>query len=118
MTAKELATMLNGREMGNEITPKEVEAAREAGLVVVFGSSNDCAEFRGAIDSEESCYDGGDIGIAAWGISLVAKIEAVWNDRGNPCWTYETDIPHETFEIYEDGELFCIGIVFSTKDLT
>ncbi len=45
------------------------------------------------------------------------SLKAVWDDTGNPCWTYETDIPHETFEIYEDGELFCIGIVFSTKDL-
>ncbi len=135
MTAKELATMLNGREMRNEIARNEAEAAREAGLVVAFGYSDDCVQFYGAINGEADCYDGGDIYVTASGIldecdcgnercpyitaakESASKIKAVWNDEGNPCWTYETDVPHETFEIYEDGELFCVGIVFSTESL-
>lgn len=32
-------------------------------------------------------------------------------------WTYKTEIPHEEFNIWEDGELYCVGIVFSIKDL-
>ena len=41
----------------------------------------------------------------------------MWHDEGGPCWTFETDIPHETFTIMEDGEPWCIGMVFSMKDL-
>ena len=37
-----------------------------------------------------------------------------WNQA---TWSYETDIPHETFKIWEDGELFCIGLVFSIEDI-
>ena len=45
-------------------------------------------------------------------------ITAVWCDpESGASWSYKTDIPHETFNIYEDGELFCIGIVFSIDDL-
>ena len=32
-------------------------------------------------------------------------------------WTYRTDIPHETFMIYEDGEPYCRGIVFNIDDV-
>ena len=32
-------------------------------------------------------------------------------------WCYKTDIPHETFMIYDDGEPYCRGIVFSIEDL-
>lgn len=45
------------------------------------------------------------------------SVQAVWHNNGGPCWTFETDIPHETFNIYEDGELFCVGIVLSVEDL-
>ena len=51
-------------------------------------------------------------------------IEAFWcNDEIRDelgeiiTWTYETDIPHETFMIYEDGDSYCRGIVFSINDI-
>lgn len=44
-------------------------------------------------------------------------IKAVWHDEGGPCWTFETDIPHEIFTIFEDGEPFCEGIVFSMEEM-
>lgn len=40
-----------------------------------------------------------------------AIVEAVWDNDGYS-WTYKTDIPHETFEVLEDGEKYCRGIVF------
>ena len=58
MTAKELAEMLSGRETGNETTPREGLSARDAGLVVVYGYSDDNVEFRGAIDEEVGAYEG------------------------------------------------------------
>lgn len=138
MRAKELAEMLTGRDITEEITSSEIHLAEDNDLVVVFGYSDDNVEFRGAIDDEVGCYGGDTIYITRKGVfndpdcqeserescpfyaaakKLAGQIEAVWHDIGGPCWTFETDIPHETFEIFEDGELWCVGIVFSISDI-
>ena len=138
MTMKELASLLSGREITKEITHDEERQAAAAGLVVVFGYSDDSMEFRGAVDGEAYCFDGGPAYLGKAGIleepacsgaedckcpyfdaarKKAKAIKAVWHDEGGPCWTFETDIPHETFNIYEDGELFCVGIVFSVDSL-
>ena len=126
MTAKELAERLNGRQYGDEIIRAEAQLAKESGLVVVYGYSDDNMEFEGAIHDEFPCYDGGTayIGKEKETYSLkdcqtdgARAIHALWCAPGMPAWSYETDIPHETFNIYEDDELFCIGIVFSLEDL-
>lgn len=135
MTAAELAAKLDGREIGTEISKAESNAAKDAGLVVVYGYSDDNVEFAGAIDDEVGAYDGGTIHLTSTGIlqepdcgnndcpyfarerDKAAVIKAVWHNGGGPCWTFETDIPHETFTIVDDGEPWCIGIVFSMADL-
>jgi len=136
MTAKEMAEILDGREYGDEMTQGEELEARKSGLVVVFGYSDDGVELDGAIYDEVSCYDGGgfyvtkdrvwsgpDCGNDRCEFYQAAKkeaklITAIWCDpESGASWSYKTDIPHETFNIYEDGELFCIGIVFSIDDL-
>lgn len=44
-------------------------------------------------------------------------IEAVWcPDEPDCSWAYKTDIPHVTFDVVEDGELYCRGIVFRLAD--
>ena len=123
ITAKELAHLLDGREYGNEISAREAEWAKESGLVVVYGYSDDNMEFNGALYDEVGCFEGGVAFVTrdnVYGDSEcprgARRIEALWNDSGSPCWTYKTDIPHETFGIYEDGELFCVGIVFRIED--
>ncbi len=137
MTAKELAAMLSGREYGMEISREEEQQAKAAGLVVVYGYSDDNVELRGAIDAEVGAYDGTTIHITPEGLleepacgiaenvecpyfaaakSAAKTIDAVWGRGGTP-WTFETGIPHETFTIFEDGEAFCKGIVFSMEDV-
>ena len=106
MTIFEFADGLNDREYLNEITPLEEQRAKELGFVVVFGYSDDNAEFRGAIYDEIGCYNGGRVYEQG---SLY--IDAVWCG-GDYCWTYNTNIPHAVFDIYEDGEKYCEGIVF------
>lgn len=59
MTAAELAALLNGREYRKEMSRDEEQVAKAAGLVVVFGASDDLMELRGAISDEVGCYDGG-----------------------------------------------------------
>lgn len=61
MTKESLAAELNGREYGSEISRAEEKAAKAAGLVVVFGYSDDNVEFRGCIDDEVGAYDGAKI---------------------------------------------------------
>ena len=106
MTAKELAEMLSGRKYGMEITSEEARAAKDAGLVVVYGYSDDNVEFAGAIDGEVGAYDGATIHLFQNGILLepecgiaeniecpyfsAAKraaetIKAVWHDKCGPC---------------------------------
>ena len=131
MTIQEFAKMLDGREMGEEITIVEKEQAKKLGFVVVYGYSDDNTEFEGAIDEEVGCYEGDEIHLDTNGIfeeceeeckySQLAKkkckvIEAVWDKEGYS-WVYATDIPHATFDIMEDGEKFCRGIVFDIKSL-
>jgi len=132
MTIQEFAKMLDGREMGEELTPVETEQAKKLGLVVVYGYSDDNAEFEGAIDDEVGCYEGDDIYLNQDGIfeeceedckySKIAKenckvITAIWDDGSGISWKYGTDIPHAEFDVMEDGEVWCRGIVFDIKSL-
>ena len=128
------AARLNGNLMGDEITQKEQADAKKAGLVVVFGYSDDYTLFRGVIRDEAGL---GAIRITKSGNILeedrmdtlnelvedgtlsggdspkFSVIIAKFDDHHH----YDTDIPHATFDIMEDGELFCRGIVFSISDL-
>ena len=135
MTAKELTNMLDRREAGNEIGGPVLCWAKESRLVVVYGYSDDNVEFRGAIDDDVGAYNGTTIYLTPDGIlqepdcgqddcpyfakerEKAKTIKAVRHDEGGLCWTFETDIPHETFTIIEDGEPWCIGIVFSMEDV-
>ena len=122
---KSWAERLNGREYGSEITTVEAAEAKRDGIVVVFGYSDDNMEFVGALNDEVGCFEGGIASVCEFGVygkevpfnTKLDEIKAVWNDAGSPAWSYETDIPHEKFNIYEDGELYCKGIVFSMDDL-
>lgn len=139
MTHQELAAILNGREYGDEITKAEEVQAQLSGLVVVFGYSDDNVEMRGAIHDEVGCYEGGVIGFNARGpvpkpdrderevlekfgvleqvLNSTVSFEAKWCDEpGGPSWTYEAAFPHSTFEVMEDGGVYCRGMVFSLKE--
>lgn len=135
MTSKELAALLDGNNYYSEITNEQETIAADSGLVVVFGYSDDNVELRGAIDDEVGAYGGTTFHVTRNGVlhtpdcggaeceyfaiakKRAAEIKAIWHDTGDACWTFETQIPHKTFRVYENGELFCIGIVFSAHDL-
>lgn len=123
MTAKELAQQLDGTELGSEVTSDIRTAAKDAGLVVVYGASDDLMEFDGAIYDEIDGYGGGNAYIDHEGVWEAdcsknrRRIRAIWCPPSGGSWTYKTDIPHETFRVYEDGELYCTGIVFAMEDV-
>lgn len=131
LTAQDAAKQLNGCEYGSEGSRELWAAMTAAGLVAVFGASDDLMEFRGAIDDELSAYDGTTALVTTAGLfeacgdnckfSLAAQkqaveIDALWCDEDDISWTYETDIPHATFDVMEDGAVYCRGIVFALAD--
>lgn len=144
MTPQELAALLHCNRIGDEITSAQANAAKGAGLVVVFGASDDLVELRGAIDDELGAYDGSTFRVCGDGLlkpwpkdsgeepldeedaeryfkrkaAGFKEIEARWAPKdADLSWDFKTDIPHATFDVMEDGEVFCRGIVFALKDV-
>lgn len=138
MNIKEFAAKLNGCQYGEEDKDGAFELAKEHGFVIVFGASDDLMEFRGAIRDESGGYEG-------W-VALIDKdgvlpdfegleadeaeaekyfnrkrssktIEALWCSDYEYAWKYETDIPHEKFNVLGDGDYYCEGIVFHVSEL-
>ena len=139
MNAKELAALLAGREYTREISREEEAQAKAAGLVVAFGASDDLLELRGAVHDEAGAWGGCRVRVDRAGLvpdfenvdrddegelrryfkreGGGIEIEAIWEGEPGYSWIIKTGIPHETFEIVEDGEPYCRGIVFALADL-
>lgn len=131
MEIKEFAQMIDGKQYGYpQFTKEELQIAKDNGFVIVYGASDDLMEFDGAFEDEIGCFNGGKAWICkdrtTYGLITddCRCIEALWCDADVKdendnviTWTYRTDIPHETFMIYEDEETYCRGIVFSINDL-
>lgn len=50
LTVHSVAAQMDGREYSGEISKQEERQLKEAGLVVVFGYSDDNLELRGVVD--------------------------------------------------------------------
>lgn len=139
ITKEELAVFLDGNEYGSEVSAGDDGVARESGLVIIFGASDDLVELRGAINDEIGAYSGTTFKIDRKGVlpsfeQVVEQgeddcedyfarkphaqpIEAIWSDVEGYAWTFKTDIPHAEFDIMDGGEKFCRGIVIDMADL-
>lgn len=112
MKLREFADLLTDRDYGREITEEEEALAKELGFVVVFGYSDDNAELRGAIDDEIGCYNGGLLTHK----KLRGTILAEWCPEDIDCsWHFSSDMPSEKFYVFEDGDLYCVGIVIDNN---
>lgn len=124
------ASRLNGRNYGCEMTDAESVEAKAARLLVVFGASDDLTEFRGIIHDEVGAYDGEDHFIlqlkGQWAVfdgdpeeAKGVLIGALWcpDDLRETSWLIKPSVPHATFDILEDGELYCRGAVIDESDL-
>jgi hypothetical protein len=140
---EELAARLNGREYTKEITHEEEAAAKAAGLVVIFGASDDLVELRGAIYEEVGAYDGTELYISKGELlidpdrderEVLAKfgfldrimarrkaalcIRASWCDQGYSWFIRVSGLaPHSHFDIIEGEDKFCRGIVIDLKEV-
>jgi hypothetical protein len=126
VTKEELAAKLNGREYNHEITKEEEAEAKANGLVVIFGSSDDLMELRGAIYNEiggtdtayltpkglpaNKCYNDDCPYFQKILDGIKDRVTAIW-DEEEYSFVYETTMPHATFDIMEEGFKYCRGIV-------
>lgn len=143
MTKEQFAQLLNGRTYGNEITSEEEDLAKENGLLICFGASDDLLEMRGIIYEEYGTYEGGTTllvqkktGISAIDLDKYNElmeilkdndfeldikripIKSEWCPSDLKCsWRISTTIPHATFDIMEDDGLYCRGIVMHISDI-
>lgn len=126
MDAKAFAAILNGNQYTDEITEQQEAIAKENGLVVAFGGSDDLLELRGAIHDEFGAYNGTEIWfvkskfvdghdlatLEAYGVKPDRSIKAIWCPDGlDTSWLIET-ADGAPFDIYEGDELYCRGVVF------
>ena len=145
MNKVEFAELINGCEYRNELTKEQEQLAKENGLVVVFGASDDLMEFRGAIYEETGAWDGGKAMIVkkkggkidVLSESDYEEVQGLIDDKEldlqinfveviaewcpkelpNTSWLMKTDLPHATFDVMEDGELYCRGIVIERYEI-
>lgn len=140
MTHEEFAALLNSREYMQEITDEESDLARQLDLLVVFGYSDDCVEFRGVIDDECGVYKFGidGVGRAARIIPLEIDYQEVEllekfnvlkavKDKQSNCitiepfhtsdgWIFHTNASaYSTFTVMEEGQVFGKGLVIDMK---
>jgi hypothetical protein len=114
LTKELLAVALNGRESPFDLTAEEQAQAKLAGLLVIFGDVEKMV-FRGARSDELDTSNGGHALLAPEPNSK--WVEALWCAGDDATWTYKTDVPHATFEVMDDGIVYCRGLVISVADL-
>ena len=144
MKKEELAQLLNGRQYEEKMTYQEHLQARKNGLLYCYGYSYDLLELRGIIYNRVSFCGGGSIflykdkdhKIAILGESNYDEIKEIlegynidfilpkipikiqWCPEELDCsWLITTNIPHATFDIYDDDKLYCRGIVLELTDI-
>lgn len=139
MTKEEAAKLLNGREYRSEMTQAEEAMFRDAGLIIAIGQSDDIGGFFGALSDEIGAYGGATAPLCLVGGALVirekqenerALIKAGWTppkeiasvrfdwcpEGFNGSWRVTSNVPYSTFDILEDGERYCQGIVISRSE--
>jgi hypothetical protein len=135
MNITEVAELLNGvqyAEEGKILSLEFCKKLRDEGIVVVRGYSDDLIEFDGAISDE---FGADKIWINSDGIihsececvncpyfQKILKnakyfIDPKWCETPEYAWTYDTNIPHDTFDVMEDEDKYCKGLVFKLSDL-
>ena len=132
--AKELAQRLVGTKYPIYFKDEDIMFAKANGLVIVSGYSDDSCYLEGVICEEVGCFGGGEVFFINGEISYISGYESFTKEQlnsivrlkiewGSPnekfTWTYKFNqkIPVEKFEVYDDDEAYCEGIIFRVSDL-
>ncbi len=145
MKKEELAAKLNGREYPFELSVGEITEAKESEFVILYGASDDLLEFAGSIYDELGAYNGKTATITADGKIIeniqnghvdcdeaascfffkewlarqkTFTVKAEWCPKEPKCsWLITASVPGAAFDIMEDGELFCRGLVIDMNEV-
>lgn len=145
LSKERLAEILNWRQYRDEMSKEQEEVAKASDLVVIFWYSDDWVEFRWAINDEIWAWNWTQFFIRGKKIiekgiledtlrevendfewyfkELVnkdlenSKIINVEYDTDWYAWKINTELPHSTFDIMEDDEKFCRGIILDLNEL-
>lgn len=141
MTPNQLASLLNGIDVNEEITKDTLQIAKENGLVIVFVTPQNTVVFCGAISDYITVPTktssiivfsggGGDATVCTLnpfdcqtGKKYISAIPERRNKiyctarGGSYKWTFESEIEASTFDTLKDGKPFCRGFVFSCNSV-
>jgi hypothetical protein len=138
MNTKEIAKLLHGIEYKrpHQIPIQIQEIAKANGIVIVIGANDDLVQLCGALN-DELCAS--EFKISPYGVvpdfnDLLSRsdrdglrsffafeytsmpIKPIYG-QNHKAWQYETPIVHDQFDIMEDGNIYCTGIVFRLADV-
>ena len=133
MNKEQVAEMLNGRQYHEEIPTELKDHVDFKKFVIIFGASDDIASIEGVVRDEYGCFDGGKFYFDAIGlveieedfyeqgnsvnVDHLLEVSSKWCESDTYSWTYETEVPHASFDILEDDSKYCRGIVFDASEL-
>ena len=134
----DLVELIGDLEYGDDIPANADKLAETIGAAIIYGYSDDGVMVDGVVSDQGSAYDSNTLWLDRKGFLPInedltlqndepatvdecreivkrfdsaVKLKAIWGDTGL-AWRYETEVEHCTFEIREDGEVWCRGIVF------
>lgn len=145
MNAKELAAQLNGMAVGGKMAA-QIDAAEDNDLVIAYCTPNELFELKGAGDTDSDVYESTDLCVFVFDEeyclfdrqSLGDKDDAddyeftahEAAEKGNiiqaiaqpaevpgAAWFIKPSFAHESFDLMQDGKLFCRGAVFAASAL-
>jgi hypothetical protein len=138
MNAKQFAELIDGQEYPFRMSKEQCQIAKENGLIVAFGASDDLLELRGVIDDEFGAWGGTKVYFVKGQIKELDEIEGdlyyqtekpfdklrsvllEWCPKSLPKASWLATVGGSVlpgddianFDILEDGEIFCRGVVF------
>ncbi len=131
MTIEDIAKKLDGSQYPVRIERAFKEELKANGIVVVYGHSDDCVLFGGAINDEsyvgtkQYIYRNGFIPVCenedCPHQSKMDMSEYIWI-KGNfgDSMEFKTNLSeyeYETFTVYDDDYVYCVGMVFKVDSL-
>lgn len=107
---KKLRDELNNCQYGQVLSESEMQDLAEDGITIFYGQSDDLLEAEGAFFEEFGAWNGTTIYFTN------GYVKAEWTE-GEPNWVISTNVPHVTFDMIDEGMIYCRGIIVHQEDL-
>lgn len=129
MTIEEFAEGLNACAISDEIPYFMILEAQRQHYLIIYGVSDDLIEVEGACYEEFDAFRPTTLYITSNHVysseeAHPAEAKPIHVEFSPPTqqqpsmWKFKTDIPHATFDITRDNELFCRGLVIDQMNFS